>query len=368
VASVIKKFPIGKSRFRSAVMDGFAWSDSEGLLAEGAGGHVCFLSRIDSGHRSCQWGRLRFTSEAEEDAIPVIHAFATDDELLIAGGETKSYDEIILDENETALRKRRLFEMAGASKFVGKNDVLLYEQEGRYLWLCVEVVGHGRVALRDFEVFAPRDNFFTAFPEIYRTNGEFFHRYLAIFSSMYYDLQDVIDSIDRLIDVDAAPEAVLPVLAEWLGIEIDGGFVEEAQFRKVLKLAFEMIRAKGTREAVEKLLRVFLDEGFYIVEQRAAREAAGEGEGREISARLYGDSPFDFTVLIRKAPEERLHARLKYLIRQFAPLRTRANIVFLENTGRLDAYAYCDVNARVAGFREGRLDLGATLDGTRSLH
>jgi phage tail-like protein len=185
---------------------------------------------------------------------------------------------------------------------------------------------------------------------------------LAIFSSLYYDLQEIIDSLDGLVDADTAPRDALPILAGWLGLDPDDGSLDEPQFRRLLKTAFSTIRAKGTRAAVEEVLRVFLDEPFFIVEERAVREIAAE-EDRAVCERLYGGNPFDFTVLIRRAPDERLHARLKYLIRQFAPLRARAEIVFLSDASRLDAYAYCDINACVTGFGAGRLDELATSDG-----
>ncbi|MDR1572680.1 MAG: hypothetical protein LBS24_00010 [Clostridiales Family XIII bacterium] len=363
MAPAIKKFPIGNSRFQNAVLEGFVRLDAGGLeTVDAAARRVCFLERIDGGSRACQWGRLRFKAELEEGVIPVVRAFATDDEQLIVHGRVTTYDAMLLNPRESVLEKQRLFELAGASKFVGKNDVLLYGQEGRYLWLCVEALGHGKAVLRDFEAFSPRDNFFGSFPEIYRVNGEFFHRYLAIFSSLYYDLQEIIDSLDGLIDADTAPQDALPILAEWLGLDPDDGSLDEQQFRRFLKTAFGTIRAKGTRKAVEDVLRVFVDEPFYLACARAVREIA-ISEDKEVCERLYGGNPFDFTVFIRQTPDERLHARLKYLLRQFAPLRARAEIVFLDDTSRLDGYAYCDINACIAGFGAGRLEGTAALDG-----
>jgi phage tail-like protein len=337
-------------------MEGFECLDEGGIATiDTAARHICFLGRIDGGHRSCKWGRLRFTAQSDEGAIPVVHAFATDDEQLIASGEVTTYDSVLLNPHEPVGRKRSLFELAAASKFVGKEDVLLYEQEGRYLWLCVEILGQGRVVLRNFEVFTPRDNFLGSFPEIYRIDGEFFHRYLAVFSSLYYDLQNTIDSMDSLVDADTAPKEALPILAGWLGLEPDEGALSETQFRLLLKAAYEIIRAKGTRKAVHDVLSVFLDQPFYIIEQRETKDIMA-GRDREVCGRLYGDSSFDLTILVRHEPDERLRDGLRYLIRQFAPLRARVEIVFLENTNRLDDYTYCDINARITGFDAGRLD------------
>jgi phage tail-like protein len=359
LTAVINKYPLGHSRFRSALTEGFDWSPEKGLVTVGSGEHICFLEKIDSGRRGCLWGRLRFKAELTGEALPVIFALAADEE------PPPEDEPAPLTRQEELRAWRRFFQSPAASKFVGHSDVLLYEQSGRYLWLGVEISGFGAAALRDFELFLPRDNFFATFPEIYRVNGDFFHRYLSIFSSLYYDLQDGIDSLDRLLDPETAPADALPVLAGWLGIECDGDTIEEAGFRRLLRAAFGMIRAKGTREAVESILRVFVPEQFYIVEQRAAREKA-RGPDREVCERLYGRSPFDFTVLIHRAADERLHALLKYLIRQFAPLRAGADIVFLDNVAQLDGYTYCDINARITGFQAARLG-GAMLDGARCL-
>jgi phage tail-like protein len=168
--------------------------------------------------------------------------------------------------------------------------------------------------------------------------------------------------MDSLIDADTAPKDALPILAGWLGLDPDEGSLGEAEFRLLLKAAFEMIREKGTRKALHDALSIFLDRPFYIVEQRAAKEIM-TGRDRAVCELLYGDSPFDLTVLVRRGPDERLRDGLKYLIRQFAPLRARVEIVFLENTSRLDDYTYCDINACVTGFEAGRLDESAAVLG-----
>jgi phage tail-like protein len=171
--------------------------------------------------------------------------------------------------------------------------------------------------------------------------------------------------MDSLVDADTAPKEALPILAGWLGLDSDEGALSEAQFRLLLKAAFDMIRAKGTRRAVHDVLSVFLDRPFYIIEQRRAKEIMAERD-REVCERLYGDSSFDLTVLVGHEPDERLRDGIKYLIRQFAPLRTRAEIIFLENTSRLDDYTYCDINACVTGFGTVRLgESAAMLDGAR---
>ena len=38
---------------------------------------------------------------------------------------------------------------------------------------------------------------------------------------MYQDIQEDIDDLPKLLDVDTAPEKLLPVFASWLGLETD---------------------------------------------------------------------------------------------------------------------------------------------------
>lgn len=358
---VIKKYPIGRSRFLYASMEGFAVGEDGTLETAGEGRHICFLGCLDSARRSCEWGRFRFSADLSGEAVVIVRGFATDDATFVMRGEEQPFENLLLSANEPVAQKLRLFELAKASKFVSKTDVLLYEQTGRYLWLCLEVVG-GRAAIRDVAAYAPRDNFFSTFPEIYRTNGEFFHRYLSIYSSMYYDLQDKIDAVNQLVDIDAAPAELLPTLAGWIGLELDGGFLDEPHLRRLLKEALSLLRKKGTKSTLEGILKLFVDAPFFIVEQCMLMERATR-EVRPIYGRLYGTNPYGVTVLIDAPPNEQLQAQLKFILRQFTLLRTKVNIVFLGKDSRLDGYCFLDVNARIPGVEAGKLDRATSLDG-----
>ena len=228
------------------------------------------------------------------------------------------------------------------------SDLLLNGLSGRYLWISVEVLGEGEACLWDFRVYSPEDNFFNSFPEVYRTNGAFFRRYLAVFNVMYADFQEKIDALAEVVDPNTAPARLLPVLAGWLGLELDGDFLGEERLRRLLKAAFSLISVKGTRRAVEGIVRIVTDAPVYLLERMAPGGA---------------ESPYDFAVLIQCEPDERLYAGLKFLIDQFKPLRSRVNLIFLGPCGRLDSYACLDLNASVLEPQTGRIDGGAALNG-----
>lgn len=357
MANGLKKYNLGCARLRAGVMEGLTL-EQDGTLrtAPDAEQHAVFLHSLDGGQDDCPWGRLVFEVEMPEHMVLVTHAFASNESRIIQNDQVTEIDDFLLDPTRPAPRKRRLFEMADGIRAVGVHDILLDGQQGRYLWLAFELLGTGEAWLRNFRVYTPGDVFFHTFPEVYRTNGEFFHRYLSVFSTLYTDFQEKIDRLPEMIDIDTAPVALLPVFADWLGLGLDGNFLSEAQMRRLLHAAFRLACLKGTRQAIAEVVQVLIDEPATLVERRQLEDGS-DPDG------LYGDSPFCFTVLVPREADERLHAQLLFLINQFKPMRSRVSIIFLGDTGRVDDYCYLDVNATLVQASAGQLDDGAALSG-----
>ncbi|MCL2633110.1 MAG: phage tail protein [Oscillospiraceae bacterium] len=341
---MIKKYKINSNRLSRAYKDGFEVTNSGGLALKDAetGVHRIYLRSFNSGADGCEWGRLTFNAAVGEETVYVVTAFASDDRESIWGYNVINIDEFLCDDEVSAGEKKRFFELNNAVTFSSNNDVLLYECTGRYLWLCLEVWGED-ASFSEFNLYIPGDNFFQTFPEVYRKNGEFFHRYISVFSSLYNDLQYKIDNIDKLLDIDTAPKDFLIVFASWLGMELDGDLLNDNQLRTLLRNAFELNKFKGTRHAIEIIVGIFVTDPFYIIEHRT--------------------DPFSFTVLINRLPDEKLHARLLFLLNQFKPLRTKANIVFASDVGATDSGCYLDVNAAIVKMSPGKLDERCFLNG-----
>ena len=157
---------------------------------------------------------------------------------------------------------------------------------------------------------------------------------------MYADLQDRIDQLPQYLDPDTAPAELLPVFAKWLGLELDGNFLDEECLRRLVKAAPELIAYKGTRHAIQLIVKLFVTGDTYLVEHNLLnREQIVE------NGAFNGGAQYDFSLLISQEPDELLLSRLKFLIDQFKPSRSRANIIFLGNRGNLDGYSYLDLNA-----------------------
>ncbi len=355
----IQKYSYYASRLAKSCADGFRLADNAFETTEDDLQYrVLFLGALDSGQQDCSWGRLTFQYEMEGDLVLTLHACASNESEIQDGGRILTVDEFLLSPEQPVRRKARLFEALGGARFSNAGDVLLYGQTGQRLWLWFELAGTGTARIHDLEVNVPGDNFLRTFPAVYQNEGEFLHRYLSVFSSMYADLQETIDSLPKYLDPDTAPAGLLPVFARWLGLELDGNFLEEDQLRQLVKLLPELVACKGTRRAVQMIVGLFVTGDVYLVEHNLLNREQIDSGG--VFSR---GSVYDFTLLIAQEPDELLLSRLRFLIDQFKPLRSRANIIFLGSQGTLDDYSYLDLNSMLLQPAAYALDDGHALFG-----
>lgn len=350
----IRRYRIRNALLRRGLLEGLALEgDALSATAEGS----VFLPALDSAWPDCVWGRVSLKCALGPESMLTVRAFASDQDRLIRKGETVRINSVLLDPEIPREEKERLFTLAEGMERSGTPDVLLKGQRGRYLWLWLEISGGDGGRLEDLRVYVPGDNFFRTLPQVYQADGDFLERWLSIFSTMYQELQEEIDGLPDLLDIDTAPEPLLPMFASWLGL--DPGDLTAEELRGLLKAAPELLPRKGTRWAVERVVKLFVPEDVYIVE----RNLLSPGQ-RDT---LYGSTPYDFTVLLARRRDERLQMCLERLIGWFKPARARCQIVFLAEAGGLDAFTYLDINGTMLQSAPGSLDDGHALAGTTYL-
>jgi len=315
------------------------------------------LPALDSATMGCEWGRISLRCTLGAESILTIRVFASDEKMVRRGDDVVSIDEILLDSFVPREDKETLFSAAGGAAFSGVQDALLYGQKGRYLWIWFEILGDETSVLEDIRVYVPGDNFLRTFPQVYQTDNDFFKRYLSVFSTMYQEFQEEIDALPELLDLDLAPVELLPVYASWLGLETDETLINTQELRALLKITPELMSRKGTKWAVEQIVKLFVSGEVYIVERNLLMDDQRGG------MELYGSTPYDFTVMIGCAVDEKLRLKLKFLIDQVKPIRSNGRIFFLEEGGGLDGFTYLDINGHVHQNAPGSLDDGKALTG-----
>ena len=311
-------YGIRRYRLRNAILcrglrEGFTLED--GVLDTAEQGRIV-LPALDSAQPDCAWGRLSMDCRIGPEGMLTVRAFASNQNEIVRNNAVVPVDEFLEHPDVPWPEKERLFTLAGGMERSGAKDLLLGGQTGRYLWLWLEVTGGG--TLENLRVYVPGDNFLRTFPQVYQMDNDFLQRYLSIFSTMYQELQEKIDRIPGLLDIDTAPEMLLPVFASWMGLETDMALFEAPELRRLLKAAPELLARKGTKWAVLEVIKLLVEEPVYLVERNLLLSNMDGSEA------LYGSTPYDFTVMLARHLDEKLRLRLKYLIDQFKPAWTRA--------------------------------------------
>lgn len=346
-------YSIKANRLRETRLFGMELSSGDRICSLGEGDHYAFLPALDSGVEDCPWGRLRFDLKLPENCVCYLY--------VAAANEKDSWDKELHAQSGLYEKKKVLQRMRGL-RFINKEDVLLYEITGRYLWILFEVIGEG-VSVGDIRAEAPGDNFMQTFPEVYREKNSFFHRYLSLYSSIYNDFQEKLDERGELIPIETAPLPLLELYAKWLGIDVNGGYLGEEILRSLLKEAPELLRKKGTKACIRRICELLIGETPTIAERSHIARYV-RNEEKEQMDYLYGDSPYDVTLLLEHYVEEKKKGQLLHLLSQFKPVRTRLHIAFLEPVGLMDEHSYLDQNAIIFTQQEGVLDMEQTPDGT----
>lgn len=352
----MRSYTIGKNKIKKGCYTGFL-CEEEGSLRL-CGEHTCheiFLRKLDSVEKDCRWGRIHLEYTLPLESVCIVHVLVSNEKEFAGEKGAVPIDDFLCDATVPTEEKEKFFRQENALLFMNCRDILLYEKRGRYLWIWLQVFGAKTGKIGTIRVQNPGDHFMDTFPEIYQEEGGFFHRYLSVFSSIYQDFQEKIDHMEDWLDFDTAPAELLPIYGSWLGLDISGDFLGEAQIRRLLKEVSNLNRIKGTRACLERVLGIVWKDTAVLVERsRISEDMSGEEE--VLYEMLYGKSVYDVTVLLEGEEEENLRSSLLFLLNQFKPLRARLNLVFLSESAALDSYCYLDWNARLCGTADGKLD------------
>lgn len=360
----IRNYGIRSNRIRKAWKEGMIWDADKKELKTDLNEpiHRIFFQGIDSAKEDCMWGHLSFLSDIPENAVIKLYAFASEQNSFYDGaGEPVLYDRFFGSDMDSSV-KAMFFKEQDYRHFVNQKDILLYELRGRYLYLFLEIIADQEVTLKEMNIVLPGDNFLAAFPEIFRQEGEFFHRYLSIFSTMFNGLQKKITNIPQMLDVETAPEPLLVLFGKWMRLDVSGNFLSEEKLRTLIREVYQLNKIKGTGKVLKRIAEIVLGEKVILVEKNIASQYV-EDEEKESFDILYGDGPFEATMLIRSEVSSNLRAQLLFLLEQFKPIRCNLHVVFLDDNSKMNSHCYLDVNAKIHEIGEGKMDGKQTMDG-----
>lgn len=352
-----KRYTITDTKLEMAYYEGFKRLGSS-LYAQEGGSAFLILNRFRSYERDSRWGRFHCRADLSAGSTLKIYAFAVDAE----AEQARELNDFFHEPDVPWQEKRGYFRRDGVES-VNHQDVLLYDLRGEYLWIAVEIREAGRDRLYDMGLDTQGDNFMQTFPEIYQGENGFFHRYMSVFSSVYQDISDEIQGMDRYLNIETTPLPVLMQIADWFGFEAEGDFLEEELLRRLVREIYRLNRIKGTKQVMKDLIRTVLGDEAYIIERNRLRGYIPEAV-RDTCQKLYGSTMQDVTILVKRPEDEKLQSQILYLLQQFKPIRSRIRLVFSESCDRLDSYCYLDYNAALAETEYARADADNRMNGT----
>ncbi len=359
------RYSIKENRIKTACLSGLKYDPESGVISMDPESmyHSMFLKGIDSTQPKGIWGRFSFDIEAEADMIYCAYAFAIDSNSAEIDGKYYDLDRYLTDEEIPPYDKFMLLKRLNATRFVGQNDVLLYELEGRYLYIALDIRGEGEADISRLMVDSEGDNFMRTFPEIYRERNSIFHRYMSLFSSIYNDFQSEIDRLPEILDLDTCSLEMLIEYGSWMGIDLKGGFLSEDVIRDIVKESYELNRMKGTVRGLRRLLTIILREEPVIIEHNLVRAWLKE-ENKDLPPGFKPRGVYDVTILIRQRITEEVRHQILYMVNQFKPVRTRILIAQMDENVIIDSNTYLDVNSKLPERKSAVLDGSLSLDGT----
>ncbi|MBQ7724851.1 MAG: hypothetical protein IJT63_04480 [Lachnospiraceae bacterium] len=359
------RYSIRENRIKRGSRAGLSYDPESGVLCLTHDDmyHSLFLRGIDSMDREAPWGRLFFDLETEGDVICCAYAVALDNNIVEYQGKEVILDDFLTDDSITVADRFYMLKDLGARRYVGENDILLYEYSGRYLYVAIDIKGDGEARISNMVVDSTGDNFMNTFPEVYRERNSFFHRYVSIFSSIYNDFGRDIESLPEILDLNTCPIEMLIEYGSWMGIDLKGGFLPEDVIRNIVKESYELNKMKGTKKGLLRLMTLILGEEPVIIEHNLVRAWLNE-ENNEYPPDFKPKGIYDVTILVNKRITEELRHQIIYMVDQFKPVRTRINIAQMDENVIIDSNTYLDVNSKLPEKKNAILDGSLSLDGT----
>lgn len=328
-----------------------------------------YYSRVfDSQREEMKWNKLSMESYIPGNTQVKINYYAFDNLNMLFNNNMITVDNFIKDEQISLVEKEEYFKSLWNREIINSKEALFLKAKGRHLLLRIELVGTEEVTpvVYKLKVYYNRNSYLKYLPEIYSYNSEnndFLERYLSIFEAFYMSIEEKVDCIANYFDIDKVSGEFLKWLCEWLGMGAYKNWQEE-KLKKLLKNAPFLNKKKGTRKAIEIILRIYLGVKPIIIENFQFEEIEKESiEVKKLVENLYGNNPFSYTVLINISRNLTLEEidEINNILSMESPAYCEYHLVILKHCISLDKHSYLGVNSMVAGYLPLKLDGKAVL-------
>lgn len=170
---------------------------------------------------------------------------------------------------------------------LASRDGLLLNATGQYLQLKIELFGDEAHTprLRQVLLYFPRLSYLRYLPATYQEDAlgkDFLERFLSIFESFSFDMEQTIARLAKYFDPRAVNGEFLAWLGSWLAVSWDENWPEEKK-RAFIERAYQLYKDRGTLQGLEAMVEFFTDKDAAILEHflmRSPMVLGAEGHSR----------------------------------------------------------------------------------------
>lgn len=343
---------------------------NEGKLiakTEQAGQKSIMISRVlDSQETDMEWHRMMFGLCQQGGTSYEIMIYASNSLERKIEGKEENLEMVLLDGNTDISEKKKMLHPYLQKTVQSAEDILLHDIKGRYLWFILEteLQMNQKMEIQKIQIYFPRQSWISYLPEVYRSEDKnmFMERFLAIYQTMYEELNRKIKEVPYLLDIDDTDREFLVWLAKWLDIAESYVWSKE-QLRALLKNAVRLYKIRGTRQAVIEFVKLYTNGAEpYIVENFQVKQYENQ-KNQVLLDRLYGDNPYQFQVIVKEehVPTVREYQTLVKIIEEVKPAYMELELVVLKPYIFLDQHTYMGMNSVLGEYRDLSLDGAAML-------
>ena len=303
-----------------------------------------FFSRtLDSGEKETIWHRMVMEASIGENMAVYVCLYATDSNLRVKQiEEAWNREEDFLSQAESSLSEICML------KLRNPEDILRHQVQGRYLWLGMTLWGSqtGSPGVSMIQIYFPKEVWNRYLPEIYQDrNQEFLERFLAVFQSLYEDMDRRIRKDTSWLDLQAVDDEKLVWLASWLHVE-NSHLWKPEQLRQYLSEGSELFERRGTPGGLIRMVELFTGEKPWLA----------EAEGTE--------DPHCFTLYLREqvVASSRDYRAVERIVREGKPAGMEVCLVILRPYFFLDQNTYLGINSWMNDYGPAVLESGSAFD------
>lgn len=321
-----------------------------GMLASG----TILTGSVDSTEQDFLWDSLRIDVDLPENSVIKVSCFASDSPEVSIGDRVVNLDEYIKAAGSDPLQGMQELLPLFGQVFTGSVDGLL-RVKGRYIWIKLDflVPQPESFCLHKIKLLLSDEKVVGYLPEIYsdkKMDNDFLHRFMEIFDSIFFDIEDSVNRIGEKLDYTLAKGAMLQYLAGWVCIEEARGMKDE-ELRERIAAVMPEYSAIGTKPGLERFIELELGVKPRIIEYFNYKQMLNEGRDKELFKELFGTNPYKFFILLPEDAFSRknINSFLKKL-KSNIPAHTEVEIVLLKKGTILGKHTYLGVNSMVGEY------------------